>query len=64
MKMKIKILSVILLTTFIVIGCNDFNEIDAPIQNGTSGTANFSRFVSLGNSITAGYQSGTIYQSG
>lgn len=64
MKLKIKLLSVVLLTVFFIISCDDFSEIDAPVQNNISGSANFARFVSIGNSITAGYQSGTIYQSG
>ena len=64
MKIKIGLLSIILLSALFVISCDDYTELDAPVQNGTSGEANFSRFVSLGNSITAGYQSGTIYESG
>ena len=62
--MKIKILSVLLVSLFFVISCDDYTEIEAPVKNATSGSANFSRFYSIGNSITAGYQSGTIYQSG
>jgi len=64
MKIKISLLTIILLSALFVISCDDYTELDAPVQNGTSGEANFSRFVSLGNSITAGYQSGTIYESG
>ncbi len=64
MKINFRLISPLLLAALLIAGCNDFNEIDAPIKNSTSGTANFSRFVSIGNSITAGYQSGTIYQSG
>lgn len=64
MKIKIGLLSIILLSALFVISCDDYTELDAPIQNGTSGTANFNRFVTIGNSITAGYQSGTIYESG
>jgi len=63
MKIKIGILSIILLSTLFVISCDDFTEIDPPVQNGVSGSANFSRYVALGNSITAGYQSGALYQS-
>ena len=64
MKIKIGLLSIILLSALFVISCDDYSELDAPVKNGTSGDANFSRFVSIGNSITAGYQSGTIYESG
>lgn len=52
------------MSSLFVISCDDFTEIDPPVQNGVSGSANFSRFVTIGNSITAGYQSGTIYESG
>lgn len=62
--MKMKLLSILMLGVFAFYGCDDFTEIEPPVKNATSGSANFSRFVSLGNSITAGYQSGTIYQSG
>ena len=64
MKIKISLLSIILLSALFIISCDDYSELNAPVQNGTSGSANFSRFVSIGNSITAGYQSGTIYESG
>ena len=63
MKIKIGLLSIILLSALFVISCDDFTEIDPPVQNGVSGSANFSRYVALGNSITAGYQSGALYQS-
>lgn len=64
MKIKISLISIILMSSLFVISCDDFTEIDPPVQNGVSGSANFSRFVTIGNSITAGYQSGTIYESG
>jgi len=62
--MKMKLLLSIFLSALFVISCDDFKELDAPVPGSTSGNANFSRFVTIGNSITAGYQSGTIYQSG
>ena len=62
--MKMKLLSTFILSVLIFVSCDDYTEIDAPVKNATSGNANFSRFYSIGNSITAGYQSGTIYQSG
>ncbi|HEX9252612.1 MAG TPA: SGNH/GDSL hydrolase family protein [Ignavibacteriaceae bacterium] len=64
MKIKIGLISIILLSALFVISCDDYTELDAPVQNGTSGTANFNRFVTIGNSITSGYQSGALYQSG
>jgi hypothetical protein len=62
--MKMKLLSILILSALIIVSCDDYTELDTPVQNGISGNANFARFVSIGNSITAGYQSGTIYQSG
>jgi lysophospholipase L1-like esterase len=62
--MKMKLLSIFILSALVFVSCDDYTEIDAPVKNATSGNANFSRFYSIGNSITAGYQSGTIYQSG
>ncbi len=64
MKLKFKFLTILLFSALFVISCDDYTEIEAPVQNNVSGNANFARFVSIGNSITAGYQSGTIYQSG
>ena len=65
MIMKIKLLVTVLLFTFAFISCDDYNELDAPVPPTIeTGSANFTKFVSIGNSITAGYQSGTIYQSG
>ena len=63
MKIKIGLLSIILLTALLIISCDDYTEIDPPVVNQVSGNADFSRYVALGNSITAGYQSGALYQS-
>jgi lysophospholipase L1-like esterase len=64
MKLRIKFLSVIvILFTLIFVSCDDYNEIDPPVVDQVSGNADFSRYVALGNSITAGYQSGALYQS-
>jgi lysophospholipase L1-like esterase len=57
--LSISLLSFIILS---IIGCEDYNKLTAPELN--LGSADFTRFVAIGNSITAGYQSGTIYQSG
>ena len=66
MIMKIRILVSVLLFTFIFISCDDYSELEAPVKQPVqTGSADFTRFVAIGNSITAGfYQSGTIYQSG
>jgi len=44
--------------------CEDRSELTAPPSlNGKSGNADLSKMVSLGNSLTAGYQSGALYIS-
>ncbi len=46
----------------LVASCNDFkktNVVSAP----SNGSVNFSVYVALGNSLTAGYQSGALYES-
>lgn len=45
------------------IGCKDRSDLTAPAAVNT-GSANFTRYVALGNSLTAGYQSSSLYQSG
>lgn len=52
------------LLTFIVlaiIGCEDFNKLTAPELN--LGSADFTRFVSIGNSLTMGEQSSSVFES-
>ncbi len=61
--MKIKLLASIFLTAFIIYSCDDYTDLTPPVQDKTSGQANFSTYVALGNSITSGYQNGTLYQS-
>lgn len=43
-------------------GCEDRNELTPPSPP-SAGSANFTKFVSIGNSLTAGYQSGSLYES-
>jgi lysophospholipase L1-like esterase len=61
--MKIKLIVSIFLSTLIFISCDDYSDLTPPVKDQMSGSANFSRYVALGNSLTAGYQSGTLYQS-
>lgn len=61
--MKIKLIVSIFLTALIFISCDDFTDLTPPVQNQASGNANFARYVALGNSLTAGYQNGTLYES-
>ncbi|MGD8307206.1 MAG: hypothetical protein PVF17_11175 [Ignavibacteria bacterium] len=42
--------------------CDEYNELTAP-DPVDSGSADFSSFVTIGNSLTAGYQSGSLFQS-
>ena len=61
-----KILSTIFILAFISViltGCQDRSNLTAPApQSPKSGTADFTRFVTIGNSITAGYQSSALFQ--
>ena len=61
-----KILSTIFILAFISViltGCQDRSNLTAPTpQSPKSGAADFTRFVTIGNSITAGYQSSALYQ--
>lgn len=61
--MKIKLIVSIFLTALIFISCDDFTDLTPPVQNQASGNANFARYVAIGNSLTAGYQSSSLYQS-
>lgn len=59
MKKILNVLFSLSLIAVIFVGCEDRSELTAP----TSGTASYDRFVTVGNSITAGYQSGALYKS-
>ena len=54
---SLSLLSFILLS---IIGCEDYSELTAPTVN--LGSANFSRFVSIGNSLTMGEQSSSVFE--
>lgn len=62
-----KILSVfiVLIASFSLFnGCEDRTELSAPVVPPLStGTANFTRLVSIGNSLTAGHQSNSLFES-
>jgi len=60
MKKILKIVSFVFIAAFIFIGCDEYNEITTTY---TTGAANFSKFVTIGNSLTAGYQSAALYES-
>ena len=61
MKKILKIVSVVFIAALILIGCDEYNKVTAPAVN--TGTANFSKFVTIGNSLTAGYQSAALFES-
>lgn len=59
MKKILNVLFSLSLFALIFVGCEDRSDLTGP----TSGTASYDRFVTIGNSITAGYQSGALYES-
>lgn len=61
MKNSIKILLVILLPLMMFFGCKERTDLTGPKPG--SGQADFTRYVSIGNSLTAGYESSALYQS-
>ncbi|MFN3873035.1 MAG: SGNH/GDSL hydrolase family protein [Ignavibacterium sp.] len=64
MKKLLYILSVILSVSLFFNGCVDKSDLTAPEPlNGKSGNADLTKYVAIGNSLTAGYQSGTLFYS-
>ncbi len=61
MKNYYKILLIILLPLLMFFGCKERTDLTGPQT--VSGEADFSRFVTIGNSLTAGYQSSALYES-
>ncbi len=60
---------ILLLILIVLVGINFTAckpEFASPISDGdyTSGNADFSKYVAVGNSLTAGYTNGTLYKSG
>lgn len=64
MKNKIiyRFLILAVITVFAFTACEDKNDLTAPAAPNT-GSADFSRLVSIGNSLTAGYQSSSLFES-
>jgi len=62
MKKIINVLFSLSLLAFVFVGCESRTDLTAPPAANT-GSADFARFVTIGNSITAGYQSGALYAS-
>lgn len=64
MKNKFKYLVLILMPVIFFIGCQDRTELTSPpALSPASGTADLTRYVAIGNSLTAGYQSSALYES-
>lgn len=61
--MKILYKSLFFAALLVAFGCDD--DFDSPIEEIqiTSGTADFSKYVAIGNSLTSGYADGTLYKS-
>jgi len=60
MKKILKIVPFVFIAALMLISCDEYNEITATY---TTGSANFSKFVTIGNSLTAGYQSAALFES-
>ncbi len=62
-----KIIS-LLAVSGLVFGCQqeiaDLTPPEVVVPQGTTGSANFTKYVSLGNSLTAGYQAGALFTDG
>jgi len=63
MKKYFKLISAFLiLSSLIYLGCEDFNKVTAPAYS--TGSADFSKFVAVGNSLTQGEQSSSVFETG
>lgn len=60
--MKKILLIFVVIASLFAIGCEDRSEL-APPSPPSTGSVSFERFVTLGNSLTAGYQDGALYES-
>ncbi len=60
-RLSVVSLMIVLLLSF-SLSCGDKDDLIMPPASLNSGTANFSTYVSVGNSLTAGYQSGALYR--
>lgn len=61
---KILISSLALTGLLFTVSCNTDFDTDVKDVKVTSGTADFTRYVSLGNSLTSGYRDGALYLDG
>lgn len=61
MKKILKTIALIAGVVLILSACDEYNKLTAPTLD--TGSANLSRFVTIGNSLTAGYLSGSLFES-
>ncbi len=66
----IKNIKFLAIASLVFVGCSKEEEVITPVANSsdglalTSGSANFSKFVSLGNSLTAGFSDNALFRDG
>ncbi len=66
----IKNIKILALASLVFVACEKEDEVVTPVTNSsdglalTSGTANFTKFVSLGNSLTAGFSDNALFRDG
>src|SRR3990170_2783880 len=64
MKKKLLLMVAVLLTSIFLMSCEDRSDLTAPNPPTPNlGAVNFTNFVTIGNSLTAGYQSGSLFES-
>jgi len=64
MKKKLIVIVGVILTSIFLMSCEDRSELTAPTSPSPNlGAVNFTNFVTIGNSLTSGYQSGSLYES-
>ena len=64
MKKKLIVIVGVVLTSIFLMSCEDRSELTAPTSPSPNlGAVNFTNFVTIGNSLTSGYQSGSLYES-
>lgn len=63
MKYSLKLIGLLIIISILAFtGCEDRTSLTKP-QAPNTGDADFTRFVTIGNSLTAGYQNGSLYES-
>jgi len=62
MKKNMKMVCLALMSLIFLTACEDRSDLTSPAEANT-GTVDFSSFVTIGNSLTSGYQNGSLYQS-